>query len=103
MSACLLACLSFQVQIHTHPCTCWVCDLSRVCRRTEKSMERVLGLNQSLVDSFARQQATPDPSSDSLGVQHAHTPPSPTKLTTGITLFHHCSLLSDKAMDLSLG
>lgn len=30
-------------------------------RRTEKSMERVLGLNQSLVDSFTRQQSTPEP------------------------------------------
>lgn len=46
-------------------------------RRTETSMERVLGLNQSLVDSFARQQATPEPSSQSLGgPPPTHTPPS---------------------------
>ena len=30
-------------------------------RRTEKSMERVLGLNQSLVDSFTCQQSIPEP------------------------------------------
>ena len=35
-----------------------------VYRRTEKSMERVLGLNQSLVDSFTRQQTTPEPSAE---------------------------------------
>ena len=45
-------------------------------------MERVLGLNQSLVDSFARQQATPEPSSQSLGFSPpTHTPPS--KLAAG--------------------
>lgn len=45
-------------------------------------MERVLGLNQSLVDSFARQQATPEPSSQSLGgATPTHTPPS--KLDAG--------------------
>ena len=44
-------------------------------------MERVLGLNQSLVDSFARQQATPDSSSHSLDLPAAAT--SPSKLTPG--------------------
>ena len=45
-------------------------------------MERVLGLNQSLVDSFARQQATPEPSSQSLGeAPPTYTPPS--KLAAG--------------------
>ena len=48
-------------------------------------MERVLGLNQSLIDSFARQQATPEPSSQSQGgIPPDHTPPS--KLAAGSCL-----------------
>lgn len=50
-------------------------------RRTEKSMERVLGLNQSLVDSFTRQQSTPEPSAEELVVKADVA--SPSKLISG--------------------
>jgi hypothetical protein len=55
--------------------------ISLSCRRTEKSMERVLGLNQSLVDSFTRQQPTPDPSTEAVSCTAVHT--SPSKLRSG--------------------
>lgn len=43
----------------------------------------MLGLNQSLVDSFAKQQPTPEPSSESLGAPlPARSPPS--KLASGV-------------------
>lgn len=57
------------------------CDTGMLCRRTEKSMERVLGLNQSLVDSFTRQQPTPDPSTEAVTCTAVLT--SPSKLRSG--------------------
>ena len=58
-------------------------------------MERVLGLNESLVDSFTRQQATPEASSsDTAAVTTTHSSPSRPK--TGHLLTHlwgHCFAL----------
>lgn len=65
--------------------------LGDALRRTEKSMERVLGLNQSLVDSFAKQQPTPEPSSESLGAPlPARSPPS--KLASGLCSPRHLAV-----------
>ncbi|KAA6429848.1 MAG: hypothetical protein FRX49_00280 [Trebouxia sp. A1-2] len=58
--------------------------LGDALRRTEKSMERVLGLNQSLVDSFTRQQPTPDPSTEAVTCTAVHTSPSKLVSVPGI-------------------
>lgn len=64
-------------------------------------MERVLGLNQSLVDSFAKQQPTPEPSSESLQAPPARTPPS--KLSAGANLVLFLPMLVAVTMFLSHG
>ncbi|DBB00057.1 hypothetical protein WJX77_006620 [Trebouxia sp. C0004] len=64
--------------------------LGDALRRTEKSMERVLGLNQSLVDSFTRQQPTPDPSTEAVTCTAVHT--SPSKLRSGLCSPRHLAV-----------
>ncbi|KAL0038702.1 hypothetical protein WJX79_003946 [Trebouxia sp. C0005] len=64
--------------------------LGDALRRTEKSMERVLGLNQSLVDSFTRQQPTPDPSTEAVTCTAVHT--SPSKLVSGLCSPRHLAV-----------
>ncbi len=55
-------------------------------------MERVLGLNQSLVDSFTRQQPTPDPSTEAVTCTAVNTPSS--KLRSGQCCFARVSNLA---------